>query len=79
MILPAPFGYEPEYVYAETIDGKRHRIPSKLVPIKRPHEPVFLEWQADVEGLTADTCLVCGYDRYDEMHTLDFFANGDRY
>lgn len=68
MKLPAPFGYAVDYAYVETVTGDQRCIPGKIVPIQRPHEPVFLEWQRDIEGFTSDICLVCGHDRYDEMH-----------
>lgn len=75
MILPAPFGYEEEeYKHVVTVTGERYRMPVKLVPRRRPHEPVFLEWQGSVDGFTPDTCLVCGHDRYDEMHNPILYA-----
>ena len=75
MILPAPFGYEYECVTVTTVAGKQRRTVARRIPIRRPHEPVFLEWQGDVEGLTPDTCLVCGHDRYDEMHNPMLYTN----
>lgn len=68
MILPAPFGYENEYKYVETVTGERCRLLVKQRPVRRPHTPVFAEWTELLDGVDSEMCLICGHDRYDEMH-----------